>query len=280
MVTSAVHREIVQDWMQCEGATERQACRLLGFSRSVNKYSQNKTSNAVIEERIEKLKANSKTRRYGVPRLTAMLRREGLIVNHKRVRRICKQFGLMVKKKRRPKIRTVEGLSHLPIAKKPNDVWAMDFVSDKFQNKKAFRSLTIVDICTRICPGIYVAETMREFNFIELLSRLKARKTLPRVFILDNGTEFTSNRFTQWCKENGIHIFFIDKGCPTQNAYIESFNGKFRDECLNEHTFNDVTHARRQIEVWRNNYNYNRPHSSLDYQTPMEYLSKEVAHSI
>lgn len=266
--------------MQTEGATERQACRLVGFSRTLNRYTPCLRKDDLIIQRIKEIKSGKFRRKYGVPRVTATLRKEGLLVNHKRVRRICKELGLMTKRRRKPKPRNLECLSHLPIAKEPNDVWAMDFVSDRFIEGQIFRSFTMVDIYSRVCPGIYVGKTMKDGAFIDLLENLKANGTLPRVFILDNGPEFTSTQFIQWCKDNDILIYFIEKGCPTQNGYIESFNGRFRDECLNEISWRDLSHARRDIEQWRMDYNHNRPHSSLDYQTPMEYLNQMPSHSI
>jgi len=280
VVASAAHRELVQDWMQTEGATERQACRLIDFSRTLNKYKPSPRKDDLIIQRIKEIKRGRFRRKYGVPRVTATLRKEGFLVNHKRVRRICKELGLMTKKRRKPKPRNLEGLSHLPIATKPNEVWAMDFVSDRFVAGQTFRSFTMVDIHSRVCPGIYVGRTMKDGAFIELLENVKATQTLPKPFIMDNGPEFTSTQFTQWCKDNGISIYFIEKGRPTQNAYIESFNGKFRDECLSDTVWRDISHARRDIEIWRMDYNWNRPHSSLDYQTPMEYLTQKPACSI
>lgn len=150
----------------------------------------------------------------------------------------------------------------------------MDFVSDQFVHGGRFRGLTIVDIYSRESPVIEVARSMPAVRVVQVLERLKEDRGLPEAIVLDNGPEMISLVLDQWAYENGVKLHFIDPGKPTQNAFIESFNGTFRDECLNMHWFYNLDDARRKIESWRKEYNEERPHSSLDYLTPKEFAEK------
>lgn len=262
--------------MRGEGATERQSCRLLELSRSVHRYNA-KADGSVIREEIKKIKR--KYPKYGSPRITNLLRRQGYNVNHKRVERICREEGWLVKKRRKARRKSSHtGIASLPLVTQPNQLWAMDFVKDQTMSGQ-FRTLTIVDVVSRRSPATLVSHSMKNGVVISLLETLKKKGDLPEVIMVDNGPEFTSNQFISWCQESEILIYYIDKGCPTQNAYIESFNSRFRDECLSCHMFKDIDHARRVINQWRNHYNAERPHSSLDYKTPMEYESELLMHS-
>lgn len=238
----------------------------MNLSRTVFRY-QPKQNNLEITERLKVI--SKKHPRYGSPRLTAILRREGFQINRKRVARICRVEGLTLK---RPKRRTKLDrpfVARIPL-EKANMVWGMDFVHDRLKNQNKLRSLTIVDHFSRECPGILVRQTIRGPDVIDFLETLKKKRELPQAFNLDNGSEFISKVFVSWCNENRININYIQPGKPVQNAFIESFNGRFRDECLNQRVFRDIYQARQEIEAWRLDYNHERPHSSLGYKPPVE----------
>ena len=178
--------------------------------------------------------------------------------------------------RRKKKRRLYRSETRAPLADptKPNQYWSMDFVSDQFVHGGRFRGLTIVDIYSRESPVIEVARSMPAVRVVQVLERLKEDRGLPEAIVLDNGPEMISLALDQWACENGVKLHFIDPGKPTQNAFIESFNGTFRDECLNMHWFYNLDDARRKIESWRKEYNEEHPHSSLDYLTPKEFAEK------
>ena len=200
-----------------------------------------------------------------------MLRREGHRINHKRTERIYRELGLSLRRKRRKKRFRSETRSILPAPERRNQYWAMEFVSDQLVSGIRFRSLTIVDVLTKECPEIEVARSLPGQRVVSVLNRLAFIHGKPEVIILDNGPEMISKVLDQWAYENGVKLHFIDPGKPTQNGFIESFNGKFRDECLNTHWFKDLADARTKIQGWRDEYNNDRPHSSIGNLTPREY---------
>ena len=198
-----------------------------------------------------------------------MLRREGWPVNRKRVQRLYREEGLAVrrkgKKRRSQAPRPVRG----PL-ERGNERWSMDFVSDTLSSGRRFRCLTIVDEHTRESLEIHVAHSIPSVAVIEVLEQLRRTRGLPDVIVTDNGSEFTSRAFDAWAYARGVKIEYIQPGKPVQNCFIESFNGTFRDECLNLHWFVSVDDARRTIKTWRHDYNHVRPHSSLNNLTPAE----------
>ena len=208
--------------------------------------------------------------RFGYRRLHVLLRREGWGVNHKLVYRLYHEEGLYLRTKRRKKrasaLRVVR-----PGPTAPNQHWSMDFMHDQLANGRRFRILTIVDHFSRVSPAIEVARSLTGERVVQVLERLALRRGLPEVIFLDNGPEFTSKAMDQWAYANGVKLDFSRPGTPTDNAYIESFNGRLRDECLNQHWFVSMEEAGLLIESWRQGYNEERPHSSLGYQTPWEY---------
>jgi putative transposase len=163
----------------------------------------------------------------------------------------------------------------LPEAAQVGDVWAMDFVFDRFADSSKFRCFTMIDILSREVPGIFVSRSMSGFSPVSFLEELESRVKLPKHFILDNGTEFKNHVFLSWCEANKISVHFIDAGKPVQNAYIESFNGKFRAEFLNQKQFRGINQIRIAVKKWVQHYNEDRPHSSLDYLTPKEFAAQE-----
>jgi putative transposase len=212
-------------------------------------------------------------RRFGYRRLTVMVRREGLIVNHKRVYRIYRALGLQVRRRKRKRVAVAR---RVPIATPQhlNVRWSMDFMRDTLQDGRPFRTLNIVDDYSRECLAIEIDTSLSGYRVTRTLERLAMSRGLPETIVVDNGPEFAGTVLDAWAARHGVHLDFIDRGKPVQNAYIESFNGKFRDECLNENWFLDLTDARRIIEAWRHIYNTLRPHGSLDHQTPEAFAQQ------
>ena len=209
--------------------------------------------------------------RFGSPRLTVLLRREFGTVNHKRIERLyaLEQLQLPRKKKARRRGMSRQGMLLKPA--KPNEHWSMDFVSDAFSDGRRFRALTMLDNFTRESVAIEVDISLSGQRVTRVLDWLKLVQGLPETIIVDNGPEFTSRAMLAWSVDNQVNLHFIDPGKPVQNAYIESFNGRLRDECLNQHWFQDLREARTIIEAWRVDYNRERPHSSLKNLSPEEF---------
>lgn len=202
-----------------------------------------------------------------------MLLREGYLINHKRTERLYREEGLSLRLKRRRK-----RSSHLRVVlAKPeriNQHWSMDFVSDSLYNGRRFRTLTVVDDLSKECPVLEVDHSLTGQRVARVLERVALTRGLPDLITVDNGPEFISKALDAWAHANGVKLHFIQPGKPTQNAYIESFNGKFRDECLNEHVFTSLHDAQTKIESWRQDYNENRPHRSLKQLTPNEFAAR------
>lgn len=209
--------------------------------------------------------------RYGYRRLHVLLRREGWKVNHKLVYRIYKEEGLEVRtKKRRKRVSALRVV--LPAARMPKERWSMDFVSDSLHDGRRFRALTLVDHFSRESPAIEVGRSIPGSQVVAVLERLAMPTGLPKIITVDNGPEFTGRALDEWAHRTGIKLDYIRPGKPTDNAYIESFNGRFRQECLDQHWFSSLEDAKIKIEFWRIDYNVQRPHSSLGDQTPRAYV--------
>lgn len=249
--------------------SERRACGLMLLARGTCRYE------AVIGEANEELRQKLRElamvrRRFGYRRLHALLRRDGFPVNHKRVYRLYVEEQLWVRKRNR-KRRVALPRAPLLVPSQANEVWSADFVSDALASGRRFRALNIVDDFSREAPAIEVDTSLGGKRVTRVLDRLKQQRGLPRQIRTDNGPEFISKAVEQWAYENGVEWHFIAPGKPIENAYVESFNARFRDECLNENWFTDLADARRKIEEWRQDYNQRRPHSSLGYRTPQEF---------
>jgi putative transposase len=249
--------------------SERHACRLMDLARSTHRY------RSCLAERDGPLRARLKELaaqrlRFGYRRLTAMLAREGRPAKHKRVYRLYCEEGLTMRIRQRRRIRW-SGPAAQPAAERANERWSMDFVSDCISSGRVIRMLTLVDDCTRECPAIEVDTSLGGLRVRRVLDRLAAERGLPQAIVLDNGPEFRSRALAAWSEERGVRLEFIQPGKPVQNAYVESFNGRLRDECLNANWFTSLSDARRKIESWRVDYNQQRPHSSLDYLAPEEF---------
>ena len=205
-------------------------------------------------------------------RLHILLEREGLVVNHKRVHRIYRAAGLQVRRRHRKRLTRAERIP-LPVPDQRLARWSMDFPVDTLADGRGFRTLNIVDDFTRECLAIEVDRSLPGLRVARVLDRLHATIGLPPSIVVDNGPEFAGRTLDAWAYARGVTLRFIRPGKPVENAYIESFNGKFRDECLNEHWFVSLADAQATIEAWRVDYNTVRPHSSLDGATP-EHFAK------
>ena len=230
------------------------ACGLVGISRSLYSYRSRRPDSGPLRARIEEIAAVK--RRYGYRRVYLRLRREGWQVNRKRVYRLYRDAGLAVRRRKRKRIGVFER-KPLPKPTRANVSWSMDFVADGLIGGRRMRCLTIVDD-----TGLRVQA---------VLERLADTRGLPMSITVDNGPEFDGQVLDKWAYRRAVQLSFIRPGKPNENAYIESFNGKFRDECLNEHWFLSLAHARKVIEDWRIEYNTERPHSSLRNRTPAEF---------
>lgn len=253
--------------------SERRACELVETDRASCRYRARPEREVELKHEIQAL-ARTKLR-YGYRRLTVLLRREGHRVNHKRVWRVCRELGLGVRRRRRKRlVRLPAATARLTAA---NQEWAMDFVSDTMVSGRVLRALTAVDPYTRECLEIEVGTSIPSQRVTRVLERIGVQRGYPESIRLDNGPEFTSRHFLSWCEQRGIGVIHIEPGKPTQNAVIESFNGRFRDECLNANWFWNVGDARGKIGPWKWEYNQVRPHSALGYRTPTEFAAQAAA---
>lgn len=247
----------------------RRACRLLKMHRSMFYYkSHSRDQQALLRIRLRDLAAVHV--RYGYMRLCVLLRREGWKVNHKRIYRIYTEEGLAVRTKKRKKLVSKVRVAR-PVATNPNERWSMDFVSDSLHDGRRFRDLTLVDQFSRESPAIEVGRSIPGSQVVAVLERLAITTGLPKIITVDNGPEFTGRALDEWAHRNGIKLDYSRPGKPTDNAYIESFNGRLRQECLDQHWFSSLEDAKIKIETWRIDYNEQRPHSSLGDQTPRAY---------
>jgi putative transposase len=218
-------------------------------------------------EPVARLKAlGEQYPRYGYLMLNSLLRAEGLEINRKRTHRLYTELGMQVRIKRRKKL--VRPRIPIAVPTRPNERWSMDFVSDQLACGRHIRILNIVDDYSRVCVGQLVDVSISGARMARSLDQLSEVRGLPGTLVMDNGPEMTSKAMFFWGQQTKVKLHFIQPGKPTQNAFIESFNGKFRDGCLNQHWFRDLADARSIIEDWRNHYSTTRPHSSLDYTSP------------
>jgi putative transposase len=268
VVTPEQRRTAVTSAMSTADLSERCACRFTGFARSTQRYQSVRSSDAPLRAELHALA--ERRRRWGYRQLYRILRRTGWIDNRKRVQRVYQEEGLQVRRRARRR-RVAMPRTPMPRPTAANERWSMDFVRDTLADGRVFRSFTLVDDCTRECPAIAVDFSLSGERVVRVLEGLRQTRGLPKTIVCDNGPEFTSAVLDQWAHERGVYLDFIAPGKPVQNAFIESFNGTFRDECLNEHWFIDLGDARRIIEAWRIDYETERPHSQLRDKTPREF---------
>jgi len=248
------------DAMKSEGLSERRSCTLAGLSRATYQYNPKPTTDGHIRLRLKELAARKV--RYGAPMLTLLIRQELGAVNHKRIARIYREEGLQLPRKRRKGPR-YERKAPLKPATRPNERWSMDFMSDSLCDGRKFRLLNIVDDFTRESVAIEADTSISGERVTRILDHIAQWRGLPETLVMDNGPEFTGKAMLIWAKMRGLALHYIEPGKPNQNAFVESFNGTFRNECLNTHWFLSVSEAKRETKNWGVEYNTERPHSSL-----------------
>ena len=268
----AHRREAVQAAREHHGLSLRRACTLVGITRRVFAYTPKPDRNGPLRTRL--LEIAEERPRLGHPMLHLTLRREGWKVNHKRTERLYRLEKLSLRRrKRRRKLRGVRVV--FAATKRVNERCSMDFVSDSLASARRFRALTIVDCHSRECPWIEVDHSLPGLRVCRALDRLAEKRGLPEMITVDNGPEFAGKDIDKWAYERGVKLHFIQPGKPTQNAFIESFNGRLRDECLNQNYFRTLDDARLKIEVWRKYYNERRPHTSLAGMSPTQFAEAQ-----
>lgn len=249
--------------------SQRRVCRAIGLARSSCRYTTKKPPDTELRSKIKQIA--ERYRRYGYRRVHVLVRREGLKVNHKKIYRLYREEGLKIQRRRKKKMAAFLRVAS-PIPNQPNARWSIDFVSDQFINGSRIKILTVVDDFTKECPIIHVDTSITGGKLVELFQMIGKRRPLPKTIVCDNGPEFISRDFDAWAYRNGIKLDHIRPGKPVENCFIESFNGKFREECLEENVFQGLEYARWMIESWRKHYNRVRPHSSLGNRTPLEFI--------
>ena len=275
MVTVPARRELVR-YAQSRGLSERRALRLACLSPSVLRYERKDDGNGPLRERIVALA--HRHRRHGYRMIHLRLSQEGWAVNIKRVRRLYREENLMVRRRKRKKV----GLGMREPLIRParaNEVWSMDFVFDRLASGRSLKCLTVVDDATQEAVAVMPDTAISGMYVTRILDELKASRGLPKVIRSDNGREFSGRAMAVWAHEDGVALRFIEPGKPNQNAYVESFNGRLRDECLNEHWFTTLPHARAVIEEWRQDYNERRPKRHLGGLPPAAYAQRLAAQS-
>jgi transposase InsO family protein len=275
VVTAPVRREVVRS-MTGQGLSERHALRVVNMGASSFRYCPAPDRNAALRERIRTLAFRH--RRYGAGMIYLKLRQAGELVNHKRVDRLYSQEKLQLKRRRRKKV-PVTDRQPLVRPEAPNEVWSMDFVFDRSADTRVIKNLAIVDDATHESVAIVPRHAIGGLAVTRILDELALTRGLPKVIRTDNGKEFCGRAMLTWAHQNNVALRLIEPGKPNQNAFIESFNGRFRDECLNEHWFLNLEHAKVVIEAWRREYNEERPKKALGGLTPAEYARQLTAKS-
>lgn len=272
MVTSVVKREAVTYLTDDFKVSERRACHILDIHRSLIRYHSKWPEDIDLRKRLRKLSVER--RRFGYRRLHVLLVREGMQVNHKKLWRIYKEEGLSVRKRDGRK-RAIGTRRPIVLPCKVNERWSLDFVSDSFMDGRRFRMLCIIDDYSRECLALVPDTSIGGERLARELDKLIDYRGKPDTIVSDNGTEMTSNAILRWQQDTNINWHHIAPGKPMQNGLVESFNGKLRDECLNEILFENLHHVRRILADWRHDYNHVRPHSSLNGLSPYMALNKE-----
>jgi putative transposase len=272
VVGPAAKRLAVKDLVKRGKCSERKACTLVVAARSTVRYARRMASDEpALRRRIRGLA--SKHKRYGCRRIVVMLRREGWWVNKKRIHRLWKEEGLQRTRKRKRKRACGPSPDQPTKAEYPNHVWSYDFIEDRTERGGKLRMLCVLDECTRECHHIRVDRSIGAAKVIASLGWLFVLHGAPEYLRSDNGPELIAKSLRAWLEERGAKTIYITPGSPWENPYIESFNDKFRDECLNLHVFSDGRHAQELVETWRSEYNELRPHSSLNYMPPAEFAA-------
>jgi putative transposase len=268
MVTPAAKREAVAHVRSAFELSERRACRMISCVRMTVRYRSRRPADSELRERLRAL-AHAR-RRFGYRRLHVLLRREGFIVNHKRLFRIYREERLMVRRRGGRK-RALGTRAPMLVPQWPNDRWSLDFVADQFIDGRRLRILVVVDDCTRECLALIADTSISGIRVARELDRLLGERGKPKMIVSDNGTELTSNAILRWADDHKVTWHYIAPGKPVQNAFAESFIGRLRDELLNETLFRSLAHTHAVLEAWRADYNSERPHSRLGWMSPAIY---------
>ena len=266
----AFRRELVKHLQVVWRVSMRRACAIVGGSRSSLYYRHKRDTQAVLRQKIREIAENRV--RWGYRRIHVLLRREGWVINAKRVYRLYCLEGLQLRNKTPKRKVSAKLRNDRTRAGRQNEVWAMDFMSDQLFDGTRLRILTIVDAYTRFSPAIEVRKSYRADDVVNTLERVTRKYGVPKEIRVDNGPEFVSRTLDLWAYMNGVSLDFSRPGKPTDNAFVESFNGKFRAECLNTAWFLSLVEAQVKCEAWRRDYNEVRPHSSIGHQTPAELI--------
>lgn len=275
MVSPSAKRRAVKLVIETGLGTTAEACRALGLARSsYYRDSTLSTESRSFQKQIVSLSRDHP--RFGYRRVTALLRREGHEINAKRVQRVRRKEGLQVSRKQRKLRRLGLSTAERQRAVHANHVWSWDFVEDQTENGTRFRVLTLIDEYTRECLAVHVDWSIRAVDVITVVEAVMARYGVPGHLRSDNGPEFIAYAIQDWLREKNVKTLYITPGSPWENAYIESFHDKLRDECLNREIFGSLWEARVVIEQWRLYYNAERPHSALGYQTPSEFAGRGI----
>jgi putative transposase len=273
-VRPAQRRAAVAHAQEQFGFSQRRACRLVSCGRSTIRYQRRHwEDDAPLRARLRDLAGQRP--RFGYRRLHVLLRREGIVVNHKRVERLYRQEGLAVRQRTRKSLVPVRRGRPAP-PHRPNEQWALDFLQDALASGRKLRVLSIIDVFTREALALEVDTSLPGRRVVRVLERLLDERERPAQLVLDNGPELISRALEEWAHRHAVTLRFIDPGKPIQNAHCESFHGRLRDECLNEHWFLGLGDARRIVEDWRQDYNRERPHSALGYQTPLAFAQGTI----
>jgi putative transposase len=265
-----MRRELAEWAQQAHDLSQRRAAGLIPVDRATLRYEHHRDPQDALRVRLREL-AGSRVR-YGYRRLTVMLKREGWEVNAKRIYRLYTEEGLIVRTKRRKERAQRQRIAQGP-ASRPNQRWSMDFVAQRLSDSRWIRVLTVVDQYTRECLTLHADTALSGEKVAAALDKIVASRGAPKSITVDNGTEFASKAMDHWAYSHGVHLDFIRPGRPVENGYIESFNGRLRDECLNVEVFFSLADARRKLALWLHDYNHHRPHSALADRTPAEFAA-------
>ncbi len=271
-MTPAQRRRAARAVIEKIGLSQRKACAVAICNRKTFCRVLRRTDDAALLRRLRELAAER--RRFGYRRLDVMLRRDGIVANHKRIYRVYAEANLQVRKRLKRRVALGRG-EPPPLVSVPNERWSLDFVHDTLQNSRRLRTLNVVDDFTREALAMEVDTSITGSRVVCVLDRIVDERGLPKTVVMDNGTELTSLAMLAWAAKHRVQLHYIAAGKPTQTAFVESFNGKFRDECLNDNVFTSIAEARETVERWRIDYNECRPHRSVGQMTPNAFASAQ-----
>jgi putative transposase len=276
MVTPAHKKEVAGYLQKQHGLSQRKAARLVISAPNVLRYHSKRPGDGAVRERLRELAGQRP--RFGYRRLHVLLRREGVVINRKKTHRLYREEKLHLRPKKRRRITSSTRVAP-ESPKGPNQMWTMDFVHDNLACGRSFRTLNIMDAWSREALALEADTSLNGQRVVRVLEALVALRGKPRLIQVDNGSEFRGIEVDQWAYRNQVQLHFIEPGKPTQNGHIESFNGKLRDECLNQEWFTSLFHARCVLAAWKDDYNTVRPHSALNYLTPAQWAQSQSSFS-